>query len=152
MNYIPQFLYVMVGDGGGSTRYFKIGVARNLLNRVREVQTGCPVPITQVLSADMLTRRLALRAEKEMHAGLAGYRSSGEWFVFDMANATHKADFNRVSRAVLDQFGGADLRWFIESVNSMRERRANVIAEAVREQSINVRLHAYRMVNVESVK
>lgn len=141
----PCKLYVMVADVGGADRYFKIGIARDLSSRLSAVQTGCPMPITQVLSVELPGRAAALRAEKKMHAGLEPYRTSGEWFKFDMGNPAQKADFNEVARSVLDEPMGRGWKWDVASVAKYRKEREEVSAEDRADYRTRVLAHTIRL-------
>jgi hypothetical protein len=140
-------LYVMVTKTGETVRHFKIGITRNLSQRLRAVQNGCPTPITSVMSVILPNRCQAERAEKEMHGLLEPYHLNGEWFAFDMSNLTHKAAFNGAARMVLDRQLGPGWVWSVADLKKVRNMLADVRPKAQR-MAYEARVaHAYRMVN-----
>jgi hypothetical protein len=55
--------------------FYKIGVAKTPRNRLKVLQTGCPVKI------DLLyTAKGGLKQEREIHIQLNDFHSYGEWF------------------------------------------------------------------------
>lgn len=72
-----QYVYFMSADD----QFFKVGVARNPDQRLRELQTGCPYKLringTTSLSPQGVD---AVMLEREIHTLLAWDRMSGEWF------------------------------------------------------------------------
>ena len=72
-----QSVYVMSTTGG----HYKVGIAKNPYQRQRELQTGCPLPITiEGVTAISDHGVDAARMEAKMHELLADFRGSGEWF------------------------------------------------------------------------
>lgn len=68
-----RILYVIGQDAGP----FKVGVTSNVQRRMSSIQTGCPFPLKLMYSLE--TEAAELR-EKEVHANLSPFRTSGEWF------------------------------------------------------------------------
>jgi hypothetical protein len=64
-------VYVIQGAGG----YIKIGWAKNIARRVKELQTGHPeaLRLLTVIAGDLYT-------ESELHRRLSAHRALGEWF------------------------------------------------------------------------
>lgn len=91
---IAACIYCMVTEEVSGVAFFKFGISRNPLSRVSEVQTGCPVPIVEVLMLPAISRREAMNVEQATHMLLAKYKTSGEWFRFELADPEHKKDFN----------------------------------------------------------
>jgi len=58
----------------------KVGYAYNPKKRLKEVQTGCPLPICGVYAAELASRANAQAAELRAHMALNGFRTCGEWF------------------------------------------------------------------------
>lgn len=112
-------LYMMVADAGDGSRYCKIGFTGDLDKRVRAVQTGCPMPITEVAYLDLAFGRLRL-AESQFHSKLAKYRSSGEWFRLDFNNPDHKADFSRATDEVIAWSGSTGTKWKTMELGAVR--------------------------------
>jgi hypothetical protein len=61
----------------GGRRHVKIGIARDVMKRLRGVQTGCPFKLRIVKQWN--TGRAA-EVEKAAHRILSNYRWTGEWF------------------------------------------------------------------------
>lgn len=70
------FVYVMqAGD------YIKIGVTTtSIIQRAKQVQTGCPTPIEEIFFFSMESSSEAYFCEKLLHQELCFHRSHGEWF------------------------------------------------------------------------
>lgn len=58
---------------------FKIGVATNVIKRVRQIQTGCPDPV-EIVCCRLVEN--AERAERDLHASVGAFKTGGgtEWF------------------------------------------------------------------------
>lgn len=66
--------------------YIKIGVAQNPLNRLNELQTGCPVRLELVHACPVLSKMHAYSLEGKLHDELAKFkinRGGTEWFLSD---------------------------------------------------------------------
>lgn len=138
-------LYAMVTSAGGDVRYFKIGVTANLTSRMQAIQTGCPTPITAVMSVILPSRFMAESAERELHDLLSEYRVSGEWFAFNMKDPVHKEAFNSGARHVLDKRVGTRWLWSFANTREVRELLERVRPQARSIARANVVAHAYRM-------
>jgi hypothetical protein len=66
------------------TNYVKIGITRDIHNRVNQIQAGVPITI---LILDCVRVRHARRLEAELHRHLAAFRVRGEWFVLPLDEA-----------------------------------------------------------------
>lgn len=66
-------------DSGGSILY-KVGYARNPIQRYLSVQCGCPLEIYDVELYAVPNKEDALRCESRCHARLRGHHVRGEWF------------------------------------------------------------------------
>jgi hypothetical protein len=72
---LPTFVYaVRCGE------WIKIGVARDIANRMGGMRVNCPYPLTLVGSRQLPSAQDALRIESAVHRELAGQRHFGEWF------------------------------------------------------------------------
>ncbi len=67
--------------------YVKVGMSEDPYSRVSQIQTGCPMKFTKAGMVKCPTRDRAKAIEKAIHADLEPYRSMGEWFRFDWADA-----------------------------------------------------------------
>ncbi|WP_162255271.1 MULTISPECIES: GIY-YIG nuclease family protein [unclassified Lysobacter] len=101
---------MMVVHAGGAT-YCKVGVTGSLWDRICQVQTGCPVRISDVAYVAMATSNFAYQAERRIHWGLNEYHSHGEWFALDLSNEEHKAKFSDVCRRAFGELCGSGWRW-----------------------------------------
>ena len=62
--------------------FLKIGVTyTSLRKRAASVQTGCPLPITEIRFFSFCSRAEAFDAEKILHNKLFEYKTHGEWFL-----------------------------------------------------------------------
>lgn len=140
------FLYAMIADPGDSeVRYFKIGISSEVGPRIASIQCGCPMPITQVLTTACRSRDSAYRCEQRMHALLAEYRSSGEWFRFDMSNPTHKAAFHAAAKTTLDHELLPGWRWELAEMEDYREWKAEQRPAPIPDATRKTIVHAYRL-------
>lgn len=141
------YLYVMVADSGDSeVRYFKIGISDNVASRVASVQTGCPIPITQVMTLSVGGRSKARSAEKNLHRVMQEFRTCGEWFKFDLSRQDHKDAFNRFCRSVLDAEIGSGWSWTVRSTKAIeREMRLSSSPNQRLPTGAGLVSHAYRV-------
>jgi hypothetical protein len=77
-----QFVYLLSSCG-----YVKVGRAKNIDLRIRQLQGGCPEEIVPVVAFGPVDKRLANSIEREIHARMALRRSYGEWFSCDIEPA-----------------------------------------------------------------
>lgn len=146
MNEHRCFLYAMVADPGmGSIRYFKIGISNVVEGRISNVQIGCPVPITEILAVECKSREVARACERGMHFQLVAYRSSGEWFQFDMDDPTHKAAFHTAAKKVLDRELLPGWKWELTDLNAFRQYRAETRQVPARVDPRRMAAHVYRL-------
>ena len=62
--------------------FIKVGITKNsVIHRAKQIQTGCPIPISEIEFIEFSTKAEALLAEKLVHTEHAFYNSHGEWFV-----------------------------------------------------------------------
>ena len=62
--------------------FLKVGIAANPGDRMADLQTGCPLPLTMLSVVHCKSEKHARRVEKTVHNRLRRYRSSGEWFFY----------------------------------------------------------------------
>jgi len=70
----PGFIYLLNVAG---TNKFKIGRTVNVIRRINELQTGCPLKIRYVYHAYVSDTSFV---ETELHHKFSGQREIGEWF------------------------------------------------------------------------
>jgi hypothetical protein len=59
---------------------FKVGIAKQPLDRIKDIQTGNPQPIEVIWVSKFMDRGMAYAAERFIHELLKKHRISGEWF------------------------------------------------------------------------
>lgn len=70
-------VYMMKADN-----FIKIGVTQlDIEERIKAVQTGCPLPITGVHYWIVSNRKQSFFIEKEIHKKISKYNTFGEWFI-----------------------------------------------------------------------
>lgn len=72
--------YVYVVKQGHGSGFYKIGASKDVDARLRQLQTGSPLPLKIVVRVPATNMKHALRMEREMHHKLRAYRLNGEWF------------------------------------------------------------------------
>lgn len=125
-------LYVMVAEAGETLRHFKIGISSDVDRRLPSVQTGCPLPITSVMCVRVPGKRAAKGIEGMMHWRLRDYRTSGEWFQFDLSNPAHKAAFNGAAKAAMRMHMDSPdepWSWTVFSVADLKRRSERMTVE-----------------------
>lgn len=81
------YLYVLGTDNG----LVKIGVTeRHVVDRIRNLQTGCPFKITKTWASENITG--FRQCERIMHACYADKQTNGEWFAIDFPQAVTLAE------------------------------------------------------------
>lgn len=110
------FLYVMTTVDFRGASFFKIGVSESLEGRYLGIQTGCPLPIELILSVYLPSRSVALAAESALHRALIDFHSSGEWFMFDLADTGAKDEFKAASEKVFSSLVGSAWKWEVTRV------------------------------------
>jgi hypothetical protein len=71
----PGYLYIIQCEG---TDCYKIGIAKNVTSRLKEMQTGCPYRL--ILINKWYVDRMLLR-EQVLHRHLSTQKTRGEWFI-----------------------------------------------------------------------
>lgn len=80
------FIYVI---GGEATPFVKIGIARDPLGRIRQLQTGSPQTLALLRRWGPMPRKVAVRLEGDAHFILGDFREQGEWFRVTAEEAAH---------------------------------------------------------------
>jgi len=114
-------VYMMIAETCCGDSFCKIGITGDLATRVSGVQTGCPMPITDVAYMDLPGGRCR-EAEKMFHQRLARYHTQGEWFRLNFQNTEHKAAMADATRHVIATLGLSETRWKhmdLEAVRSL---------------------------------
>lgn len=77
-----QYVYIMAaGD------FVKVGRARNITQRISQIQCGCPLEIVPVVMFGSFREKDAGSIERDLHQRMASHKSYGEWFLCDPENA-----------------------------------------------------------------
>lgn len=75
IKYPKAFVYFIQSGG-----FIKIGVAVNVLKRVKDLQTGNPNNISLVAHINARSKQHAYSIENQLHRKFASYNKTGEWF------------------------------------------------------------------------
>ena len=73
-------MYVYFIRADGKPKRLKIGKATDPAKRLKELQTGCPYPLSIAAQIKCRSDRHALLVEQLAHSYFAAYRTHGEWF------------------------------------------------------------------------
>jgi len=77
-------VYIMVAQNQQLKYSFaKIGVARDIESRIKQLQTGCPFKIGTAFGVKFDDEKLAYRVEAAIHKILESNNTHGEWFMYD---------------------------------------------------------------------
>jgi len=81
MNPLKYYIYFIttVSEKGGD--HLKIGVTTDINERVKQIQTGCPLPIKTDCLILMNSKKHAFDLESQLHDRFQEYMTCGEWFV-----------------------------------------------------------------------
>jgi len=80
---MAQYLYVIGHNrpsGGGVCRPVKVGITKNPDERLKQIKTSAPWPISFVCVFWFPTDEIAAGTEKAFHDHHADSRTNGEWF------------------------------------------------------------------------
>lgn len=75
----PQYVYLAFHGHDGRASHMKIGVAKDVGNRMAAIYTGCPLPRLWVYRTPFSRKRDALTVERALLAHMSEGRTSGEW-------------------------------------------------------------------------
>lgn len=142
-------LYCMAAPAGRGKVFMKIGISHQAEKRLMDIQVACPLKIESIFVLLIGSMSDARYAERAVHSELARYRSNGEWFLFDMRKAEHKAAFNEGCRRALDPLVGAGWKW--HELDLRRIRRAIAAAEKERAAKKGWRGESTKAIAVEIV-
>lgn len=73
-----RFVYLIRSD---LTGHYKIGIAKSIKNRMKQLQTGQSSTLTLI---DSFESEYASKIEKTLHNLYSHYRLEGEWFEFSV--------------------------------------------------------------------
>ncbi len=111
-------VYMMIADACCGESFCKIGVTTDLAARISAVQTGCPMPITDVAYLDLPSG--ARKAEALFHHRLRAYHTQGEWFRMNLSDPVHKQAMKDATALVVAHFGVSETRWKHMSLDAIR--------------------------------
>ena len=109
-------VYAAVAPMTAGCKFVKVGYSEGLLSRMRSVQTGCPVPIAEVSYVRVFSADQARNIESAIHLLMAEFRSSGEWFKFDLSSPRDLKAWRSAIPAVLNEAVGKG-RWNLKTFN-----------------------------------
>ncbi|MBT2764047.1 GIY-YIG nuclease family protein [Paenibacillus sp. ISL-20] len=86
-----QLIYIVVCSFNKAS-FIKIGRTRNLYNRIKNIQTGCPHPINNIFVVFSEYGEEIYGLEKVLHKLIDKYKMKGEWYLgseefFDLFNS-----------------------------------------------------------------
>lgn len=89
-NYIPYYVYVIaqVSSTGKPTSPVKIGISKDVKQRLTTLQTSVPFRIEDFFYFTFWNRYLAQEIEKHFHNSMKANRLYGEWFDMSPPQAT----------------------------------------------------------------
>lgn len=111
-------VYMMIADACCGESFCKIGVTTDLAARVSAVQTGCPMPITDVAYLDLPSNARA--AEALFHDNLRAFHTQGEWFRMNLSDPVHKKAMADATANVLRYYGLTETKWKHMSLDAVR--------------------------------
>jgi hypothetical protein len=84
----PCYVYLICGEVNGKlTGPCKVGISDKPAKRLKQVQTGSPVPLVVAFAFRVWDRPFAKMAEHAFHASHSTCRMHGEWFDLAPADA-----------------------------------------------------------------
>lgn len=86
--------------------YAKVGLATDILERLPNIQVGCPFEFERVDFVYLPSRSLASKAEKRCHVALKRYHARGEWFYAAANDAEARTAIECFSEIVAAVAGG----------------------------------------------
>jgi hypothetical protein len=131
------YLYVLIAKAVEGQIVAKVGISGNPWKRMKEVQTGCPFPITEMATVQVPGQPIAKECEKLAHKVFEKCRSSGEWFVFRKDDAEHMRMWSGGLPAVLNDRVGKG-KWKIVTIDMAAY--AEVAADNRRESFAKLRV------------
>lgn len=88
-----NYVYIL---RSGKSNNFKIGVAKNIENRIKQLQTGSPYRLTTYHYFEAPTRALAFNCEHILHKFFDGHKTKlmcGEWYQIELKELRPLLDF-----------------------------------------------------------
>lgn len=141
-------VYLMAAPFAFGITYFKVGISQDVIRRIKHIQTGCPMEITDVWEINATFNGSAQALEKELHERLKEHHSFGEWFALSMEDDKHKADLNAAmeyARQVCSQM--IDEKWRRLDIAGAREAlrlEMRKKLESVRKKQNDARMEKFR--------
>lgn len=115
-------VYMLAAPDGSGHTYYKIGVTSDISQRVRAVQTDCPLKITRAWVIDANFNGSAQALERDLLGMLAPYKAVGSWFRMDPKDSTHQqAQRAAFAYAVEYCSAAAPTKWRQYDVPELRE-------------------------------
>lgn len=140
-------VYLIFARDDKGPMYIKVGISATPALRANGVQTGCPIKIKRVIAFTCGDRRDAREAELALHAALAPYQSSGEWFRFKWG-VRDKRTLEKLLDAVMITANGEDLREITPDMAKSEKVHRENTWEAAQIAAEHTAYNKYRM-NVE---
>lgn len=121
-----------VTEQGSDIHYMKIGVARNIEQRMRTIRTSLPLPLGKAMYFCVGPFKQALELERELHSWFDDCKWQGEWFCFECKEDMDKGVLYAIDRA--DEFLGIDANSFVfdfDDVDNPDVPAARAFAKAI---------------------
>jgi hypothetical protein len=118
-----SYIYMLMCQDGDPI-YIKIGMSDAPLRRLEELRTSCAVTPRVLSFAAVPSRSIASALEVDMHAVMAPWHTTGEWYLFD---PTDKHEFNDSWKRVFQKYAKPSwpLKWDKVAVESIQKRAAS---------------------------
>jgi len=132
-------VYVVISCGVlTSSTFIKVGISSNPSKRMKEVQTGCPVPVRVANISKPCSRMDARTIESRLHKILMRFNSSGEWFTGLPLPVIHRLKSLDFSDAGLLNLDDHIIRLFLPSPIPRRVESRNAHIESRQRMAQNM--------------
>ena len=95
-----NYVYIL---RSGNSNNFKIGVAKNIENRIKQLQTGSPYRLTTYHYFEAPSRALAFNCEHWLHKFFEGHKTKlmcGEWYQITLKELQPLLDLTFTNEAI----------------------------------------------------
>lgn len=128
MSPIECSVYLMFARDADGPMYVKVGISKTPGERIRSIQTGCPIRILRAVAFTCSSARTARAAEVALHSSLDQYRASGEWFRLEWSEEVENS-LRATVEMVMDTIRGKDFRdvTHADGRNEIAQRRSRTL-------------------------
>lgn len=119
-----SYVYLLMCQDGEPI-YIKIGMTDAPSRRLDELRTTCAVTPKIMALAEVPSRKIACALEADLHAAMAPWQTTGEWYLF---RSDDKGQFNNTWKMVFEKYAkpGWPLSWTkmaVQPIARMAEAR-----------------------------